>query len=1353
MPVAVINFAGNFAPMIAQSKAAGLKAGSQFGGQFTRDVNGKLKGSRGQFVKAGSDAGGGFGRGVNDGSKRGWSLFTRSGAKAGKDAGAGASRGFLGSFKGIAAGAAAVGGVTLFKGFVDSASNMQETLSKSNTVFGSSAKGVENWSKTAASSFGQSQQGALDAAGTFGNLFVQLGIGSGEAAKLSKSQVELASDFASFHNTSPEQAVEAMTAAYRGEYDAVQKYVPTINAAAVEQKALEMGLAGSTKELTAQDKALATQTLLTKGAGDALGDFDRTAGGTANTQRRLSAVWADAQARLGQGLLPIVSAVAGFFADNLPAALNFARDAFSTAGRVVGGFVSALSPVVNFIKSNPAPVFAALGAAILTVLVPAFLGWATSAGAAAISMILLNLPLIATVAAVALVVGALVYAYKNFETFRTIADTVFAAVKDAVGGMVDGFRSLAEIAASAFSPILGFIKSNPAPVFAGLAVVFGALAVLIGGPMLISLGAATVALGLKAAAWLAVAAASLLANAPMILLIATIALLVGAAVYAYVNFETFRNVVDTVFAAVKTAIGFAINFVVDLFRNYLIPAAMAVGSFFMGTLLPIVKTVWSGILSAVQTAITFVVDLFRNYLIPAAMAVGSFFTGTLLPIIRTVWSGILSAIQTAWGFIKTVFSAISTVVSTVLIPIFNGLRAGVEVVFRAVHGAVTGAWRIISPVFSAIVGFVRDQLVTVFEAFMGVGKFVFSVITAVIRDAWAIVSPIFSAIVGFIRDRLMTQFNSFKAVAETVFRVVHGAVSAAWRIISPVFSAIVGFLRDRLATQFNSFKGVAETVFRAVHGAVSSAWRIVRPVFDAIVKFVKSTLIPVWDGIARAVSSAFDAIPRTISAALRTAGNVIAGFLRGAAGIADKIGLGNVAGALRGGADSADKWGEGGNYKSSGPREPGNYARGGSLPPFVTNGPRAIVGEGRRRFPEYVIPTDPQYRDRAQGLWQQAGTQLLAAGGVMDRKQVGQLAQRAGFGDTGIPVAVAQAESGLNSNAVNRNSNGSIDRGLWQINSIHGSLSTFDPQRNAAAAYSISSGGSNWRPWVAYKTGAYRKFLAGNDFINLDPNKGGGFGSGVANQAQDATVKALRDLAAGSLEKIWPTLPVPNNMLGMIPGGHNYMRKGIIDWIKGEGQKRSLAETTSADTKGGGAAGARGGGLAGSTTGINSEFLSRFNAYSAAVGGLSISSGFRSFASQQRLYAMYLAGTGNLAAKPGSSNHERGLAIDHSPRASAAMKRTALGFKLHYPVPDEPWHVEPFARGGVLPVSVHARSFDSGGVLAPGWNTVRNDTGRDEPLAPVNTQRGPLVGTVVTQSPEDIDMLVRRMAFSLGGVG
>lgn len=72
---------------------------------------------------------------------------------------------------------------------------------------------------------------------------------------------------------------------------------------------------------------------------------------------------------------------------------------------------------------------------------------------------------------------------------------------------------------------------------------------------------------------------------------------------------------------------------------------------------------------------------------------------------------------------------------------------------------------------------------------------------------------------------------------------------------------------------------------------------------------------------------------------------------------------------------------------------------------------------------------------------------------------------------------------------------------------------------------------------------------------------------------------------------------------------------------------------------------------------------------------LKINSSYRSRAEQEKLYAAYKNGTGNLAAKPGSSNHESGLAIDFAgtPGAFEWLKKNAGRFGLKN-LPGEPWH-------------------------------------------------------------------------------
>lgn len=85
----------------------------------------------------------------------------------------------------------------------------------------------------------------------------------------------------------------------------------------------------------------------------------------------------------------------------------------------------------------------------------------------------------------------------------------------------------------------------------------------------------------------------------------------------------------------------------------------------------------------------------------------------------------------------------------------------------------------------------------------------------------------------------------------------------------------------------------------------------------------------------------------------------------------------------------------------------------------------------------------------------------------------------------------------------------------------------------------------------------------------------------------------------------------------------------------------------------------------------------------AAAKGIDvrISSGFRTMAEQQHLWQCYQSGScnhGNLAAKPGFSNHQSGTALDLTTPERAALDALikSQGLPWKKTVPSEAWHYE-----------------------------------------------------------------------------
>ena len=190
---------------------------------------------------------------------------------------------------------------------VNAASDMEESLSKVGVVFGDLSDEVVAWSETSAESFGLSQQAALEAAGTFGNLFTAMNLPADAAAEMSTELVQLAGDLASFNNITVDEALTKLRAGLVGEVEPLRTLGVQLSAATVEAKAMAMGLADAEGELSQSALAQARYALILEQTATAQGDYARTSDGLANSQRTLQAQLSDLAAELGTVLLPYIT--------------------------------------------------------------------------------------------------------------------------------------------------------------------------------------------------------------------------------------------------------------------------------------------------------------------------------------------------------------------------------------------------------------------------------------------------------------------------------------------------------------------------------------------------------------------------------------------------------------------------------------------------------------------------------------------------------------------------------------------------------------------------------------------------------------------------------------------------------------------------------------------------------------------------------------------------------------------------------------------------------------------------------------------------------------------------------------
>jgi hypothetical protein len=211
---------------------------------------------------------------------------------------------------GLFAGGAIVGGI---KSAISGASDLAETVSKVNTIFGASAGKITAFADQMASAFGLPKQEMLDAASNLGTIAKSAGYTQDQAAVLGTQFGKLGADLSSFFNVSSDQALNALSAGLRGESEPLRQFGVTMDENSVKLEAFKLGLYNGSGELSNYAKTQARASIILRQTKDAQGDLERTSGGFANQLRKLSGRVTNFTAEVGTKLLPVGSILIDLF--------------------------------------------------------------------------------------------------------------------------------------------------------------------------------------------------------------------------------------------------------------------------------------------------------------------------------------------------------------------------------------------------------------------------------------------------------------------------------------------------------------------------------------------------------------------------------------------------------------------------------------------------------------------------------------------------------------------------------------------------------------------------------------------------------------------------------------------------------------------------------------------------------------------------------------------------------------------------------------------------------------------------------------------------------------------------------
>ena len=278
------------------------------------------------------------------------------------------SAGKMGKALGVGFAVAGVAAVGFAATTIKSASDAQQSIGATETVFGKYSKSIIDNSNKAAKAVGLSANEYRESANLIGALLGNKGFEGKALVGATDALVKKGADLAATFGGPTTDAVDALSAAFKGEFDSLDKYGISLNADKIATEANALAKKKYGKELSSltsaqQDniKAQATQNEINKQSAKATGAFSRETKTFAHQQQVLSAQFENIKTKVGSVLLPVLTKLGTWFNDKaIPFAEKYApilRDklggGFDKVKSAVDGVMPVLTTVGNFMKDNP----------------------------------------------------------------------------------------------------------------------------------------------------------------------------------------------------------------------------------------------------------------------------------------------------------------------------------------------------------------------------------------------------------------------------------------------------------------------------------------------------------------------------------------------------------------------------------------------------------------------------------------------------------------------------------------------------------------------------------------------------------------------------------------------------------------------------------------------------------------------------------------------------------------------------------------------------------------------------------------------------------------------------------------
>lgn len=289
-----------------------------------------------------------------------------------------------------------------------------------------------------------------------------------------------------------------------------------------------------------------------------------------------------------------------------------------------------------------------------------------------------------------------------------------------IGKVATGIGSILSLA-SKFGPAVETVKG----VLSNLSPVIGAIKTAVGGLF------------------------SFIAANPVIAIVAAI---IAVVVLLYTKCEWFRDGVNAIWEAIKTAFHAVWDGIVEFFTTTVPGAWNSLVEFFNG-----IPAWWSGLWQQVS-------DFFSN-----------------------IWTSMLEAGSAIWTTIEETFSSIMTAASDAVTAIFTALKDFISGIWEAMKAAASAAWTFIKDTVTMLVTTAAETVKALFTGLKDALSAIWEFIKSTANTLWTALKDTVIRIANMLKDGAINAFNLLRDG-------IRGALSTLTSVVSGGFQGAISFI-------------------------------------------------------------------------------------------------------------------------------------------------------------------------------------------------------------------------------------------------------------------------------------------------------------------------------------------------------------------------------------------------------------------------------------------------------------------------------------------------------------------------------------------------------------------------------